>query len=176
LLFNLSVSPLYCKHQYHVNFDICHDLHGLIIGEYVPHMLEEIPSYIVSHQIRITIRFCLNKKASVCLRRELKTSRHKSYPNDGEDDELVIIVGPSLRHLRHQDDATVLDIVVVERARQLSTNDSWLGCKTKCTSGALLLYIHHVRGHSHNVNNGHRPSVQEFMAGQYLRAGWASGG
>jgi hypothetical protein len=30
----------------------------------------------------------------------------------------------------------------------------------------LLLYIHHVRGHSHNVINGHRPSAQEFMAGQ----------
>jgi hypothetical protein len=54
----------------------------------------------------------------VCLLRELKASRHKSYPNGGEDDELVIIVGPPLRHLlRHQDDATVLDIVVVEHAR-----------------------------------------------------------
>jgi hypothetical protein len=31
---------------------------------------------------------------------------------------------------------------------------------------ALLLYIHHVRGHSHNVNNVCRPSTQEFMAGQ----------
>jgi hypothetical protein len=31
---------------------------------------------------------------------------------------------------------------------------------------ALLLCIHHVRGHSHNVSNGHRPSAQEFMAGQ----------
>jgi hypothetical protein len=53
----------------------------------------------------------------VCLRRELKASRHKSYPDGGEDDELVIVVGPSLRHLWRQDDATVLDIVVVERAR-----------------------------------------------------------
>jgi hypothetical protein len=54
----------------------------------------------------------------VCLRRELKASRHKSYPNGGEDDELVIIVGPPLCHLlRRQDDATVLDIVVIERAR-----------------------------------------------------------
>jgi hypothetical protein len=52
----------------------------------------------------------------VCLRRELKASRHKSYPNGGEDDELVIIVGPPLRHLWCQDDVTVLDIVVVERA------------------------------------------------------------
>jgi hypothetical protein len=30
----------------------------------------------------------------------------------------------------------------------------------------LLLYIHLVRGHSHNISNGHHPSVQEFMAGQ----------
>jgi hypothetical protein len=56
-------------------------LYGLIIGEHVPHMPEEISSYIVSHQARITIRFCLNKKASVCLRRELKAGRHKSYPD-----------------------------------------------------------------------------------------------
>jgi hypothetical protein len=80
-------------------------------------MPKEIPSYIVSHQTCTTIRFCLNKKASVCLRRELKASQHKSYPNGGEDDELVIVVGPSLHHLWRQDDATVLDIIVVERAR-----------------------------------------------------------
>jgi hypothetical protein len=30
---------------------------------------------------------------------------------------------------------------------------------------ALLLYIHHVQRHSHNVSNGHRPNAQEFMAG-----------
>jgi hypothetical protein len=30
----------------------------------------------------------------------------------------------------------------------------------------LLLYIHLVRGHSHNNNNGRHPSAQEFMAGQ----------
>jgi hypothetical protein len=53
----------------------------------------------------------------VCLRRELKASQHKSYLNGGEDDELVIVVGPPLRHLWRQDDAIVLDIVVVERAR-----------------------------------------------------------
>jgi hypothetical protein len=53
----------------------------------------------------------------VCLRRELKTDRHKSYPDGGEDDELIIVVGPPLRHLQRRDDATVLDIVVVKRAR-----------------------------------------------------------
>jgi hypothetical protein len=31
---------------------------------------------------------------------------------------------------------------------------------------ALLNYIHHVRGHSHNVSNVHRPSAQEFMSDQ----------
>jgi hypothetical protein len=42
-------------------------LYGLIIGEHVPHMLEEISSYIVSHQTRTTIRSCLNKKVSMCV-------------------------------------------------------------------------------------------------------------
>jgi hypothetical protein len=65
--FNLVVSPLHCNHQYHADFDICHDLYGLIIGEHVPHMPEEIPSYIVSHQTRTTIHSCLNKKVSVCV-------------------------------------------------------------------------------------------------------------
>jgi hypothetical protein len=31
---------------------------------------------------------------------------------------------------------------------------------------ALLHYIHHIRGHSHNVSNVYRPSAQEFMSGQ----------
>jgi hypothetical protein len=98
--FNLVVSPLHCNHQYYADFDICHDLYGLIIGQHVLHMLEEISSYIVSHQTRTTIRSCLNKKGKcVCLRRELKADRHKSYPDDGEDDELVTVVYPPLRHL-----------------------------------------------------------------------------
>jgi hypothetical protein len=80
--FNLSVSPLHCNHQYHADFDICHDLHGLIIGKHVPHMLEEISLYIISHQARTTIHFCLNKKGKcVRLQRELKAGRHKSYPD-----------------------------------------------------------------------------------------------
>jgi hypothetical protein len=125
--FNLYVSPLHCNHQYHADFDICHDLHGLIIGEHVPHMPEEIPSYIDNHETRTTIRFCLNKKTSVCFRRELKANRHKSYPNGGEDDELelVIVVGLPLCHLRRQDDATVLDIVVVERARHTARHTEY---------------------------------------------------
>jgi hypothetical protein len=45
--FNPIVSPLHCNHQYHVDFDICHDLYGLIIREHIPHMPEEIFSYIV---------------------------------------------------------------------------------------------------------------------------------
>jgi ribosome-associated toxin RatA of RatAB toxin-antitoxin module len=65
--FNLAVSPLHCNHQYHADFDICHDLHGLIIGEHVSHLSEEVPSYIVSHRTHTTIRAYLNKKASVCV-------------------------------------------------------------------------------------------------------------
>jgi hypothetical protein len=33
--FNLVVSSLYCNNQYHAGFDICHNLHGLIIVEHV---------------------------------------------------------------------------------------------------------------------------------------------
>jgi hypothetical protein len=53
----------------------------------------------------------------VCLRRKLKAGQHKSYPDGGEDDELVTVVDPPLRHLRRQDDTTVPNKVVVERAR-----------------------------------------------------------
>jgi hypothetical protein len=35
----------------------------------------------------------------------------------GEDDELVTVIDPPLRHLQRQDDVTILDIVVVKRAR-----------------------------------------------------------
>jgi hypothetical protein len=45
--FNLVVSSPHCNHQYHADFDICHDFHGLIIVEYVPHLPEEVPSYII---------------------------------------------------------------------------------------------------------------------------------
>jgi hypothetical protein len=71
VIYNLYVSPLHCNHQYHADFDICHDLHGRIIGEHVPHTPKEIPSYIVSHQTRTTIRFCLNKR-QVCVCEENK--------------------------------------------------------------------------------------------------------
>jgi hypothetical protein len=33
--FNLAVSLLHCNHQYHADFNICHDLHSLIIEEHV---------------------------------------------------------------------------------------------------------------------------------------------
>jgi hypothetical protein len=50
--------------------------------------------------------------------KRIKGKSAQKLPNGGEDDDLVIIVGPPLCHLqRRQDDATVLDIVVVERAR-----------------------------------------------------------
>jgi hypothetical protein len=65
--FNLAVSLLHHNYQYHADFDICHDLHGLIIGEHVPDLSVEVPSYIVSHQARTTIHACLNKNASVCV-------------------------------------------------------------------------------------------------------------
>jgi hypothetical protein len=68
--FNLVVSLLHYNHQYHADFDIylCHDLHDLIIEEHVPHLPVEVPSDIVSHQVRTTIHACLNKKSRcMCL-------------------------------------------------------------------------------------------------------------
>jgi hypothetical protein len=90
--FNLVVSLLHCNHQYHADFNICHDLHGLIIGEHMPHLSVEVPSYIISYQAHTTIHACLNKKASVCLQRELKAGQHKSYPDDGEWSLLSILL------------------------------------------------------------------------------------
>jgi hypothetical protein len=83
--FNLIVSPLHCNHQYHADFDICHDFHGLIIGEHATRLSEEVLLYIVSHQARTTIRACSNKKSNcVCLRRELKEGQNKkSTPTVG---------------------------------------------------------------------------------------------
>jgi hypothetical protein len=104
----------------------------------------------------------------------------QSYLNGGEDDELVIVVGPPLRHLRHRDDAKVLAIVVVDRVQ----HGEYRGLLAKLPDevypglisevvhlaiappNALLLCIHHVRGYSHNVGNGRRPSAQEFMVSQ----------
>jgi hypothetical protein len=75
---NLVVSLLHCNHQYHADFYICQDLHGLVVEEHVLHLPEEVHSYIVSHHARTAIRACLNKNASVCLRRELKTGQPKA--------------------------------------------------------------------------------------------------
>ena len=49
--------------------------------------------------------------------KRIKGKPAQKLSNGGEDDKLVIVVGPPLRHLWRQDDATVLDIVVIERAR-----------------------------------------------------------
>jgi hypothetical protein len=46
--FNLAVSLLHFNHHYYADFDIYHNLHCLIIAEYVSHLPVEVPSYIVS--------------------------------------------------------------------------------------------------------------------------------
>jgi hypothetical protein len=93
---------------------------------------------------------------------------------------VVIVVGPPLRYLWRQDDTIVLDIVVVELARHGEYRWLLVGLPNEVHPGlisevihlavappdVLLLYIYFVRGHSHNVSNGRRPSAQEFMAGQ----------
>jgi hypothetical protein len=51
--FNLVILPLHFNHQYHADFDIYHDLYGLIIGEHelVPHMPEKFSrtSLVIRH-------------------------------------------------------------------------------------------------------------------------------
>jgi hypothetical protein len=91
--FNLAVSLLHYNHQYHADFDICHDLYGLIIEEHVPHLPVEVPSYIISHQVGTTIHACLIKKSKcMCLRIKLKAGRHKSYPDDDEWSLLSVLL------------------------------------------------------------------------------------
>jgi hypothetical protein len=91
--FNLVVSLLHCNHRYYADFDICHDLYGLIIEEHVPHLPVLVPSYIISDQVRTTIHACLNKKGKcMCLLRELKAGQHKSYPDDGEWSLLLVLL------------------------------------------------------------------------------------
>jgi hypothetical protein len=57
----------------------------------------------------------LKQKGKCVFAKRIKGKPAQKLPNDGEDDKLVIVVGPPLRHLRRQDDATVLDKVVIER-------------------------------------------------------------
>jgi hypothetical protein len=59
----------------------------------------------------------LKQKGKCVFAKRIKGKPAQKLPNGGDDDKLVIIVGPPLRHLWRQDDATVLDIVVIERAR-----------------------------------------------------------
>jgi hypothetical protein len=94
---------------------------------------------------------------------------------------VVIAVSTPLRHLCCQYDAIVLDIVVIERARHGEYRWLLAGLPNEVHPGlisevvhlavaspdVLLLYIHLVRIHSHNVSNDCRPSAQEFMADQY---------
>jgi hypothetical protein len=124
---------------------------------------------------------CLLKQKDKCVfAKRLKADQHKSYTDGGEDDELIIAVGPPLRHLLRRYNATILDIVVVECVQHGESRWLLAGLPNEVHSGlisevvyktvappdALLLCIHYVRGHSHNVSNGRRLSAQEFMVGQ----------
>jgi hypothetical protein len=140
--FNLAISPLHFNHQYHAGFYICHDLHGLVIREHVTHLPEEVPSYIVSHQTRTTIRACLNKKKIVCLRRELKADRYKSYPTVTRMTNWSLPIGPPLRHLRRRDETTVLDIVVIERARHGESRRLLVGLPDEVHPGLISEVVH----------------------------------
>jgi hypothetical protein len=140
--------------------------------------IKKLPLYIVRHQTRTTIRACLNKRRVCVFAKRIKDRLAQKLPDGGEDDELVITVSHLLCHLQRRDDATVLDIVVVERAQwRVPMTLGWAARRSaprayqqgttpgRCTPDALLICIH-VRGHSHNVSNGRYPSAQEFMASQ----------
>jgi hypothetical protein len=101
--FNLAVSPLHSNHQYHADFNICHDLHGLIVEEHVAFLVHRQSSGMHHHT-----RLLKQKGKFVCLQRELKADQHKSYPSGGEDDELVIAISHPLCQLRRRDGATIL--------------------------------------------------------------------
>jgi hypothetical protein len=59
--FNLVVSLLHCNHQYHTDFDICHDLHGLIIREHMSHLPVEVPSSVIRHAPPYTLAYTKGK-------------------------------------------------------------------------------------------------------------------
>jgi hypothetical protein len=114
LLFKLAVSPLHCNHQYHADFDICHDSHGVIIGMHVQHLPIEVLSCIVSHQAHTTMRAFFNKRQVCVFAKRIKGRPTQKLPRRWR---VVIAVGPLLLHLRRRDDATILDVVVIERSR-----------------------------------------------------------
>jgi hypothetical protein len=137
----------------------------------------EVPSYIVSYHTHITIHACLNKSQVCVFAKRIKGRPAQKLPRRWR---VVIAVGPPLRQLWHQDDATILDIVVVEHARHGEYRWLLVGLPNEvhprlisevvhlavAPPNVLLLYIHLVWGHSHNVSNDRRPSAQEFMASQ----------
>jgi hypothetical protein len=59
----------------------------------------------------------LKQKGKCVFAKKSKGRPTQKLPGGGDDDELVIVAGPPLRRLWRQDDATVLDIVVIELAR-----------------------------------------------------------
>jgi hypothetical protein len=56
--FNIVISPLHFNHQYHTDFYIYHDLHGLVVREHVTHLSKEVPSYIVVRSSKRKLRQC----------------------------------------------------------------------------------------------------------------------
>jgi hypothetical protein len=90
------------------------------------------------------MRLFKQKGKCVCLRKELKTDRHKSYLDSGEDDKLVIAVGPPLRYLRRRDDATVLDIVVVGCTRHSEYRCLLAGLPDEVHPGLISEVVHLV--------------------------------
>jgi hypothetical protein len=73
--------------------------------------------------------------------KRIKGRPAKSYPDGGEDDKLVIAVGSSLHYLR-RDDATVLDIVVIECTRHGESRRLLAGLPDEVHPGLISEVVH----------------------------------
>jgi hypothetical protein len=61
--------------------------------------------------------YLLKQNGKCVFAKRIKGKTAQKLPDGGEDDELVIAVGAPLHHFWCRHDATILNIVVVERAR-----------------------------------------------------------
>jgi hypothetical protein len=154
-------------------------------------------SSLVHHQSSSTHHhMCLlkQKRQVFVFAKRIKGRPAQKLPPRWRDDELVIAIGPPLRHLQCWDDVTVLDIVVIDRARHGEYQWLLAGLPDKVHPGlisevvhlvvvppdTLLLYIHHVREHSQCQQRPssqrtriHGRSVVTYVAGWALGGRWA---